>query len=70
MTIFLLLFIFAVLHLSTILLSRELKKSEELKIVSYLGSIVMTGLNVIKYILFFFIIYQIVILLGNIKMLK
>ena len=54
MKIIWLLFIGIVLHLATILLSREVDKSEGSNaVVSYFGSIVILGFNILKvYILF------------------
>jgi hypothetical protein len=65
MDILILLFIFAVLHLVTLLLSREVARSEGVNgVISYLGSVVIMGFNVTKFLIFFFIIYRVIILIG------
>lgn len=56
-----LLFIGVVLHLATILLSREVDKSEGSNtLVSYLGSIVILGFNILKVFILFGIILQVI----------
>lgn len=63
--IFVLLFIGVVLHLATILLSREVDKSEGSNAtVSYLGSIVILGFNILKVYILFAIILQVMNFFG------
>lgn len=58
-TIIWLLFIGIVLHLATILLSREVDKSEDSNtLVSYFGSIVILGFNILKVFILFGVILQ------------
>ncbi|ODA40821.1 hypothetical protein [Desulfosporosinus sp. BG] len=60
-TIIWLLFIGVVFHLATILLAREVDKSEGSNtLVSYLGSIVILGFNILKVFILFGIILQVI----------